>query len=60
MEELSVSGKSYVATLNAENFASLQPHLPRDTWEQLREAVILELHGDDESQKLLGRQFDGS
>lgn len=51
-------GKQYIASLNMENFESMMPHLNEDQRNLINGAVILELSGEDPTEKLLGIQVD--
>jgi uncharacterized protein YydD (DUF2326 family) len=50
-------GKQYFATINTENFNTMEPHLQEADWGALKDAVCVTLRGDQPENKLLGIQF---
>lgn len=56
-EQLKVSGKQYIATLNTENYDAMTVYLPVEVKNEIDDSIILKLSGDRAENKLLGIQF---
>lgn len=52
------SGKQYIMSINTENFEESMSFLSMETAKHLKDCVVLNLSGEDDSSKLLGIYFD--
>jgi uncharacterized protein YydD (DUF2326 family) len=57
LEQLKYSDKQYIATINTENYESMQDFLDDSQKQQLENSIKLRLRDDDPKNKLLGIQF---
>jgi len=52
------TGKQFIATINTENFDSMEEYLNEGEYKKLQDSIVLRLSGDKDSNKLLGIFFD--
>lgn len=57
INELRKSGKQYIASLNTENYEAMKANMSPEIRQSIEQSVVLTLHGDKASNKLLGIQF---
>lgn len=60
LAELANSNKQYIATINMENYDSMQIYFDEHQKIALKEAIVLTLRDDKPQNKLLGIQFGSS